>query len=44
VRFWPFLISTTSSVGTRMSPNMFCMPARLMRSRMLRSTAFSMPE
>jgi hypothetical protein len=41
---WPFFISTTSSVGTRMRPNLSCMPARLMRSVMLRSTAFSMPE
>ena len=44
VRFWPLRTSTTSSVGTRMRPNLPCMPARLMRSVMLRSTAFSMPE
>jgi hypothetical protein len=42
--FLPFFNSTTSSVGTRMRPNLSCMPARSMRSRRLRSTAFSMPE
>lgn len=41
VFFCPFLISTTSSIGTRMRPNLDCIPARLMRSMMLRSTAFS---
>ena len=42
--FLPFLSSTTSSIGTRMRPNLSCSSERSMRSRRFRSTAFSMPE
>ena len=42
--FLPFLSSTTSSIGTRMRPNFSFISERSMRSRRLRSTAFSMPE
>src|SRR4029079_7166112 len=42
--FLPFFSSTTSSIGTRMRPNFSFISERSMRSRRLRSTAFSMPE
>src|ERR1019366_1243536 len=42
--FLPFFSSTTSSMGTRMRPNFSFISERSIRSRRLRSTAFSMPE
>src|SRR5690606_36855944 len=42
--FWPDFISTTSSTGTRILPNLSCMPARAMRSCSARWTDFSNPE
>src|SRR2546430_12084781 len=42
--FWPPFISTTSSTGTRILPNLSVMPARLIRSSSARCTDFSKPE
>jgi hypothetical protein len=42
--FWPLFISTTSSTGTRIWPNLSSMPAREMRSTSARWTLFSKPE
>src|SRR5688500_3508316 len=42
--FWPPFISTTSSTGTRILPNLSFIPARLIRSSSARCTDFSNPE